>query len=231
MTAGSWTSCAPTPTLSSTGSTTLLDERHARGADSRGIVFRVVDPLVQELRRELGRGKERNIIVTGHGNLSWRELKLFDGDQVEPGIITTEMGAKNLGPIPPHVLLVVAGKGPEIDFPLALRQLRERFDIRYLLCEGGPTLYGSLARADLIDEKFVTISPIEVGQLVPAEQQRLPNEKNVDLLRPTTFSGPGFTKQKATWWRWMSCRRIGDHEFNRYRRRGPDLPRLLHSDM
>ncbi len=202
-----------------TGATTLLAERNARGADSRGIVFRVVDPEIQDLRRQLGLGQERNLIVTGHGKLPWRELKLFDGGQIEPGIVTTELGAKNLGELPSHVLLVVAGAGPEIDLPLAMRKLREEFNIRRLLCEGGPTLYGALARADLVDEKFVTVSPVETGQLVPQAQERQPSETAPVLLRPTIFGGPGFTKQQATWWRWMSCRRVGDHEFNRYRRR------------
>ena len=202
-----------------TGATTLLEERNARGADSRGIVFRVVDPEVRELRRQLGLGRERNLIVTGRGNLSWRDLKLFDGDQVEPGIVTTEMGAKNLGHLPSHVLLVIAGAGPPVDLSLAMQVLREKFNIRHLLCEGGPTLYGALARADLIDEKFVTISPVETGQLVPEEQERTASEVQSVLMRPTIFGGPGFTKANATWWRWMSCRRIDDHEFNRYRRR------------
>ncbi len=202
-----------------TGATTLLDERNARGADSRGIVFRVVDPEIQNLRKRLGLAQERNLIVSGHGTLPWRDLKLFDSGQVEPGIVTTEVGAKNLGAVPSHVLLVIAGQGPQIDLPLAMRTLREKFNIQRLLCEGGPTLYGSLARADLIDEKFVTVSPIETGQLVPAEQERTPAETHSVLLRPTTFSGPGFTKSNATWWRWMSSRRIDDHEFNRYRRR------------
>ena len=202
-----------------TGATTLLDERNARGADSRGIVFRVVDPEIQELRNKLGLGLERNIIVTGHGNIPWSDLKLFDGGQVEPGIVTTELGAKNLGKLPSHVLLVVAGPGPLIDFPQAMRKLRSEFNIQRLLCEGGPTLYGSLARADLIDEKFVTISPVETGQLVPQEQERIASESGPVLLRPTTFGGPGFTKEKLTWWDWISCRKLGSHEFNRYRRR------------
>src|ERR1019366_2462514 len=144
-------------------------------------------------------------IVTGHGNLPWRDLKLFDGDQIEPGIVTTELGAKNLGALPSHVQLVVAGAGPQVNLPLAMRRLREQHNIRHLLCEGGPTLYGALARADLIDEKFVTVSPIETGQLVPPDQERLPAETASVLLRPTIFGGPGFTKQNATWWRWMSC--------------------------
>jgi riboflavin biosynthesis pyrimidine reductase len=202
-----------------TGATTLLDERNARGSDSRGIVFRVVDPEVQSLRKALGLGQERNLIVTGHGNIPWRDLKLFDGGRVEPGIVTTELGAKNLGALPSHVLLVVAGAGPEINLPLAMRQLHEKFKVQRLLCEGGPTLYGALARADLIDEKFVTVSPIEAGQIVPREQERTPHETAPVLLRPTTFGGPGFTKENVTRWRWMSCRKIDDHEFNRYRRK------------
>lgn len=202
-----------------TGANTLLEERNARGADSRGIVFRVVDPEVQDLRRKLGLGPERNLIVSGHGKIPWRDLKLFDGGQVEPGIVTTEIGAKNLGDLPKHVLMVVAGKGPLVDWPLAMRKLREEWNVQRLLCEGGPTLYGALARADLIDEKFVTISPIEVGQSVPEEQERLASETGPVLLRPTIFGGPGLTKEKATWWRWMSSRKVADHEFNRYRRR------------
>jgi riboflavin biosynthesis pyrimidine reductase len=201
-----------------TGATTLLNERNARGADSRGIVFRVVDPEVRDLRKKLGIGPERNFIVTGHGHLPWRDLKMFDGAQVEPGIVTTDVGVKNLGKLPSHVMLVVAGPGPVADLALAARILRQKFGIRHLLCEGGPTLYGTMARADLIDEKFVTVAPIETGQLVPAEQERFPAETGPVLLRPTTFGGPGFTKENATRWRWMSARRIGSYEFNRYRR-------------
>ncbi len=201
-----------------TGANTLIDERDARGADSRGIVFRVVDPEAQDLRRKLGLGPDRNLIATGHGKLPWRDLKLFDSGQVEPGIVTTEIGSRNIGSLPSHVALVVAGEGPLIDWPLAVRKIRDELGIRNLLCEGGPTLYGALARADLIDEKFITISPVETGQLVPEEQERLANETGSVLLRPTTFAGPGFSKQNATWWRWMSSRKLGDHEFNRYRR-------------
>ena len=85
---------------------------------------------------------------------------------------------------------------------------------------GGPTLYGSLARADLVDEKFMTVSPVEVGQLVPPEQERLAGELSTSpLLRPTVFGGSGFTRENLTHWTWLSCRKVGDHQFNRYRRK------------
>jgi hypothetical protein len=89
-----------------------------------------------------------------------------------------------------------------------------------LLCEGGPTLYGYMSRAGLIDEKFLTISPVEVGFYVPREQEPAEAERsNPPKERPTTFMAPGFTKEDAPWWQWMSCRRVGDHQFNRYRRK------------
>jgi len=65
----------------------------------------------------------------------------------------------------------------------------------------------------------MTVSPVEAGQLVPPEQEPLPTEVNVSpLLRPTVFGGPGFTRDNLTHWTWLSCRKVGNHQFNRYRR-------------
>jgi riboflavin biosynthesis pyrimidine reductase len=50
-----------------------------------------------------------------------------------------------------------------LDLPAALAQLRERFDVRTLLCEGGPHLAGELLAASLIDELFLSISPTLAG--------------------------------------------------------------------
>jgi len=46
------------------GMNTLREEQRQRGPDSRGIVFQVADPALRELRRKLGKGRERNIFVT-----------------------------------------------------------------------------------------------------------------------------------------------------------------------
>src|ERR1044071_4473158 len=71
--------------------------------------------------------------------------------------------------------------------------------------------------AGLVDEKFLTISPLEIGFYVPSGQEPSEAERgNPPRERQTTFMAPGFTKTNAPWWRWVSCRRIGDHQFNRY---------------
>jgi 5-amino-6-(5-phosphoribosylamino)uracil reductase len=205
------------------GMNTLLAEQRIRGPQSRGIVFQVADPRLRTLRDRLGKGRERNIFVTRAIDLDLSRHKVFDGDVVEAAILTSPAGAERLRAQDsrPHVTVIAAGEGETFDLPRAIGKLREELGVKYLLCEGGPTLYGSLARADLVDEKFMTVSPIEVGQVVPPEQERLVSEQAIPvLLRPTVFGGPGYTRENLTRWTWLSCRKAGDHQFNRYRRKG-----------
>jgi 5-amino-6-(5-phosphoribosylamino)uracil reductase len=204
------------------GMATLIEERRLRGPESRGIVFQVVEPDIQRLRRRLGKGRERNIFVSRAIDLDLSSFKVFDGDQVDAAIVTSPAGAERLRAqgSHPQVAIISAGEGETMDLAGTICKLREELGIQYLLCEGGPTLYGSLVRTDLIDEKFLTISPIEVGQVVPPEQKRLTAEQKVPhLLRPTVFGGKGFTKETLTHWTWMSCRKVQDHQFSRYRRK------------
>jgi len=204
------------------GMATLSEEKRLRGPESRGIVFQVVDPAMQGLRARLKKRRERNIFVTRAEDLDLSRFLVFDGDLVDAAIVTSPAGGERLRAQGnhPHLAVITAGQGERLDMPAAIVKLRHELGVEYLLCEGGPTLYGTLARADLIDEKFLTVSPIEVGQLVPPEQARLAVEKKVtNLLRPTIFGGPGLTKDTMTRWQWLSSRKAGDHQFNRYRRR------------
>ncbi len=203
------------------GMNTLREERRLRGPDSRGIVFQVADRTLRELRGRLGKGRERNIFVTSATDLDLSRHKVFDGEVVDAAILTSPSGAERLraqGPHP-HLAILAAGEKEVLDLPRGIARLTEELGVQYLLCEGGPTLYGNLARADLVDEKFMTVSPVETGQVVPPEQERTATEQTIPvLLRPTVFGGPGFTREKVTRWRWMSSRKAGDHQFNRYRR-------------
>jgi riboflavin biosynthesis pyrimidine reductase len=55
--------------------------------------------------------------------------------------------------------VVIAGDGDRADLGVALAILAER-GMLHVLTEGGPTLHGELARAGLLDELCVTISPM-----------------------------------------------------------------------
>ena len=203
------------------GANTLLDETEL-GERPRGPVFRIMDAELRRLRQRLGKRREANIIVTGSATLDLAAFRVFDGELVDAVVVTTSAGAKRLAEkqIPPHVRVIVAGKDKSVDLAATAGLLRRELGVEYLLCEGGPTLYGHLSRAGLVDEKFVTLSPVEVGHLAPPEQEKSAADvRNPSPYRPTTFNAPGFTFENAPWWRWMSCRRVADHQFSRYRKK------------
>ena len=54
-----------------------------------------------------------------------------------------------------------------VDLAAALHTLRAEHGVRALLCEGGPTLHGSLLAAGLVDELFVTRAPRLAGGAGP----------------------------------------------------------------
>lgn len=201
------------------GINTLVEET-ALGGD-RGPVYRVADTALRDLRNRLGRKREINAFVTGAATVKLGDYAVFDGREVDTIIVTTTEGSPRLRQLGIHldVQLVVAGQGGFVDLPLAMHALRQKFGIEYLLCEGGPTLNGYMTRAGLIDERFLTVSPLEVGALVPRDQEPARFEKeHPPTHRPTTFNAPGFLFEDAPQWEWLSCRRISNHQFNRYRR-------------
>ena len=202
------------------GINTLIEEAYymSGGRTGRGPVFRIKNPDLLKLREKLGREPQKNVFVTTSARIQLADYRVFDGELVDTYIITTRAGADLLRTQNhPNVTIIEAGDWPRIDLTLAINKLHREHGVKYLLCEGGPTLYGHMARAGLIDEKFVTVAPVEVGHIAPSEQEM--SEFDKTRMRPTTFAGPGFTKDTMTKWTWLSCRRVGDHEFNRYRKK------------
>jgi riboflavin biosynthesis pyrimidine reductase len=196
------------------GMGTLRTEQQMQRPRPRGPVFRIMNPELQQLRSRLGRGRERNVLVSARADFQLNDFAVFDGDLVDATVLTTHEGARRLEAQARAGVEVLGVKTecttvwgiPTLDLTEAVALLQERYGIRYLLCEGGPSLYGSMLTAGLIDEKFLTVSPIEVGDM------------SVDGRRPTILPGVALGKQDAVRWRWLSCRKVGDHQFHRFRR-------------
>jgi 2,5-diamino-6-(ribosylamino)-4(3H)-pyrimidinone 5'-phosphate reductase len=55
------------------------------------------------------------------------------------------------------------GNNNQVQIPEILNDLYDRYQVRTLVCEGGPRLTRSLADLDFIDEFFLTIAPILAG--------------------------------------------------------------------
>lgn len=190
------------------GMGTLRTEQRLQRPRPRGPVFRIMDPELQQLRSRLGRGRERNVLVSARADFQLSDYAVFDGKLVDATVLTTHEGARRLQAQRNSgvEVLGVDSAGERIDLVKAVALLQERYGIRYLLCEGGPSLYGSMLTSGLIDEKFLTVSPMEVGDM------------SVDGRRPTILPGVALHKDNAVRWRWLSCRKVGDHQFHRFRR-------------
>jgi 5-amino-6-(5-phosphoribosylamino)uracil reductase len=117
---------------------------------------RVPDDLVQE---RIARGltpQPLGSVVTRSGNLD-PENKYFS--MQPPVVFTTDVArARVAARLGPRAQVVATGES-DVDLAMALRLLRERFDIRVLLCEGGPVLTHALVEGGYLDEIFLTLAP------------------------------------------------------------------------
>lgn len=80
---------------------------------------------------------------------------------IAPGqlvITTVDAPPARIEALREHVDVITAGHGT-IDWPGAIGQLHDR-GLNRVLCEGGPTLHGTLIAGDLVDELCLSISPL-----------------------------------------------------------------------
>jgi len=105
--------------------------------------------------------RPRLAIVTGSLNLATDHRVFSDPDQ-RPVVVThgqaPQAAAEDLG----EVAEVMRTGDDTIDLAAALVELGG-LGLRRILCEGGPSLNGALLAEDLVDEVFLTISPIAAG--------------------------------------------------------------------
>jgi riboflavin-specific deaminase-like protein len=58
----------------------------------------------------------------------------------------------------------VVGLDPgELTLTTMMRRLRSAYDVRSVLCEGGPTVFGALLQENLVDELFLSLAPKLTG--------------------------------------------------------------------
>ena len=133
----------------------------ARGRWRPETVFAPAAELYAALRRDLGLGASPRIaIVTASGSIPLHHAVLADA----PLVLTTEAGAARLrGKLPDAVEVEALPGDEEVDVRAALAVLRERGH-RRILSEAGPHVFGALVEAKLVDDLFVTLSPLLAGR-------------------------------------------------------------------
>ena len=151
-----------------------------------------------ELRRTLGRAETPLVaILSGQGSIDPAHPILATGALV----LTSEAGAPRLeGRLPEASELVTLGEEREIDLRLAVEELYRRGHV-LVLSEAGPRTFGGLLSAGVVDELFLTVSPLLAGDGEPGSRLRL--VEAADLVPPLRG-------------RPLSARRHDDHLFLRY---------------
>jgi riboflavin biosynthesis pyrimidine reductase len=159
----------------------------------------VADALV-ELRRLRGVPEEPRIAVVSTGaTLDVSHPVLPRGALV----LTTAAAEAGLrASLPEEAEVIAVNDGDSVDLATALGLLRER-GYGVVLSEGGPTVLASLLAAHLVDELFLTLSPLVAGRAPGGA--RLSLVEGVELLPHVRVEGT-----------LRSVRRSGGHLLLRY---------------
>lgn len=153
-----------------------------------------------ELRTGLGRsGEPRLVVLTARGDVDPSHPAIEAGALV----LTTRAGAARLaGRLPASSTAVALGDGGGVDLADALAAIRAEGH-ELILTEGGPTVFGGLLRAGLVDELFLTLSPVLAG-------------RSGDGARPGLVDGAEILPSISTSGELLSVRADGSHLFLRY---------------
>lgn len=146
-----------------------------------------------QLRRDLGKPAEpRLVVLTASGDVDASHPAVVAGATF---VTAPARAAALLGRLPAGCDVI------EADVPNAIAELRRRgFDV--VLTEGGPHVMGELIAHRLLDELFVTVSPVLAGR---GANPRLGMIAGLELL-----------PARGEWSKLLSARRHGDFLFLRY---------------
>jgi riboflavin biosynthesis pyrimidine reductase len=142
------------------------------------------------------------VVVSASGDLPVHVA--LDQPATSTAVLTSASGAASVRRAHPLVQVIEAGASGLIDGADIMAAVSSAFGSGLVLCEGGPSLFGSLLAARAVQELFLTVSPRIAGR--EHEQPRLGIVSawaaDPDALRRATLA---------------SVRRADDHLFLRYR--------------
>lgn len=119
-----------------------------------------LDAETKEARQARGQAPVPPVaVVTESLQLDWRAPLFADAETPTLVICGGHSNERRRRDAAETAEVVVAGDSHLADLAVALGMLEER-GMAHVLTEGGPTLHGELARAGLLDELCVTISPM-----------------------------------------------------------------------
>lgn len=109
------------------------------------------------------------------------DSRIFTEAPVRPIVVTSTRAPAELLARFERVADVIVTGSNWIDVPHMVSALHER-GLTQVLCEGGPTLFGSLLAVDVVDELFLTVSPtLESGDAYRITAGELAEPRHLEL--------------------------------------------------
>lgn len=140
------------------------------------------------------------VIVTGRFSVD-RRWEVFQHDFSPIVIFTSEAAPKKKRREFESLAHIYECGKRDVDLRKVMRILQRDWQVKRLLCEGGPTLNWELFRQRLVDEVNLTLCPKVFG----------------GATTPTMVDGRGFLPDEAATMRLASVKRVGDELFLVYR--------------
>lgn len=159
------------------------------------------------LRRHEGRAAAPlQVFLSLEGDVDVAAAAVFSAAALHVVLATTERGAERARSLPATAArLDVLALGVEaVDVRELLVRLRRDYDVRTVLCEGGPRAYASVLAAGCVTDEFLALSPLVVGSSPAAP-------------RPGLVEGVSFPARAAPRSRPLTAHRAGDLLFLRSR--------------
>lgn len=156
-----------------------------------------------KLRRSEGRDEQPLQVFVSHDGEIRTDAAVFKDSTLKVVIATPKNGIKRAHELTsgmPRVDVIENGE-EMVDLKSFLQYLRKEHGVENLLCEGGPQLYGSLMNAGLVDDEFLTVSPIVIGNSANSPQ------------RPGIVEGFAFMPETTPKCRIIGLRKAGEHLF------------------
>jgi riboflavin-specific deaminase-like protein len=122
-------------------------------------------PQVELRERRTKRGQSAypiRVIVSNEGKID-NCLKIFQSDISPIVIFSTKRMPRKYQQALQKVAALHLSNAQDVDLGAMLRTLRDKYKVRTVACEGGPTLFRSLLERGLVDRLNLTIAPYMFG--------------------------------------------------------------------
>ena len=170
-----------------------------RGAWQAASIYPDAGAAFAELRRRRGLAARADVAVVTSGRSLDPAHPVLEAGAL---VLTTEHAAAGLRAALPGAAEVVAvNDGEAVDLAAAIAHLRGRAG-GTIVSEAGPTVFGQMIGARLVDELFLTVSPLVAGRSISA--------------RPSLAEGVELLPERRDEATLLSVRRDESHLFLRY---------------